>query len=361
MSKNKHIKFLNKAHNLAKKKFGSTFPNPAVGCIIANNNKVISSGVTASEGRPHAEEIALKKAGDKAKGSTMYVTLEPCFHKSHNGSCAEQILRSGIKTLYIAKHDPDPRTNKKSIKKLKNNEIKVFLGLLEEKTNTLNHFFFHSLKLKRPFIKVKMAISNDEKIARFDYKSKWISNSISRNFSHSLRFRSQAILTTSKTIIKDNPRFTIRKKGKIVKYIPTIIIDTSLKIPLRAKLLKDISKKRIIIFTASKGQKYEYLKKMGCEIILMKKNKENKMNLMTIFKKIYQLKINDVFVEAGGIFFTDLLKNNLVDDLHLFKSQKIIGLKGKPFIINQKISDLTLKEISRIKFGNDIYHHLKIN
>ena len=142
MSKNKHIKFLNKAHNLAKKKFGSTFPNPAVGCIIANNNKVISSGVTASEGRPHAEEIALKKAGDKAKGSTMYVTLEPCFHKSHNGSCAEQILRSGIKTLYIAKHDPDPRTNKKSIKKLKNNEIKVFLGLLEEKTNTLNHFFF---------------------------------------------------------------------------------------------------------------------------------------------------------------------------------------------------------------------------
>jgi len=85
------------------------------------------------------------------------------------------------------------------------------------------------------------------------------------------------------------------------------------------------------------------------------------MNLMTIFKKIYQLKINDVFVEAGGIFFTDLLKNNLVDDLHLFKSQKIIGLKGKPFIINQKISDLTLKEISRIKFGNDIYHHLKIN
>ena len=110
---------------LAKKKFGSTFPNPVVGCIIVKKNKIISSGVTASEGRPHAEEIALKKAGSKARGSSMYVTLEPCFHKSNNGSCADQILRSGIKTLYIAKHDPDIRTNKKSIKKLKKNGIDV--------------------------------------------------------------------------------------------------------------------------------------------------------------------------------------------------------------------------------------------
>ena len=360
MSKYIHIKFLNKAHNLAKKKFGSTFPNPVVGCVIVYKNKIISSGVTAPEGRPHAEEIALKKAGDKAKGSHMYVTLEPCFHKSNNGSCAEQILRSGIKELYIAKHDPDIRTNRKSIKKLKNNGIKVFSDLLEEKTNDLNYFFFHSLKLKRPFIKVKMAASSDEKIANFDYKSKWISNSLSRDFSHSLRFASQAILTTSKTIIKDNPRFTIRKKGKIIKYIPTIIIDTDLKIPLKLKLLKDISKKRIIIFTTLKGNKYKYLKRLGCEIILIKKNKNKQMNLKTIFKKIYELKINDVFVEAGGIFFTDLLKNKLVDELHLFKSQKFIGDNGKPMIIDNKLCNLKTKEISRTKFGNDIYQHLKI-
>ena len=360
MSFDKHISFLNKAHNIAKKNFGSTFPNPVVGCVIVSNNKIISSGVTAPEGRPHAEEIALKKAGDKAKGSRMYVTLEPCFHKSNNGSCAEQILRSGIKELYIAKHDPDIRTNKKSIKKLKYNGIKVFSGLLEEKTNELNHFFFHSLKLKRPFVKVKMAISKDEKIAKFNYKSKWISNSLSREFSHSLRNKSQAILTTCKTIIKDNPRFTIRKKGKIIKYIPTIIIDTDLKIPLNTKLLKDISKKRIIIFTSSKGKKYEFLKRLGCEIILIKKNINKKMNLDTIFKKIYELRINDVFVEAGGIFFTNLLKNKLVDELHLFRSQKTIGGNGRPVILNKKMLDLKTKEISKKNFGNDIYQHLKI-
>ena len=356
----KHTFFLNIAHKLAEKKIGTTFPNPVVGCIIVKNNIILAKGVTASEGRPHAEEIALKKAGDKAIGSTMYVTLEPCFHNSRNGSCAEQILRSGIKSLYISRHDPDIRTNKKSIKKLSKNGINVITGLLKEKTNNLNYFFFNSLKNKRPFIKVKMASSIDEKIAWNNYKSKWISNTLSRNFSHYLRLTSQSILTTSKTIIKDNPRFTVRKNGKIIKYIPTIIIDTYLKIPLNTKILKDISKKRIIIFTTIKGKKFETLKRMGCEVILMKRQKDNSMNLKLIFKKLYDLKINDIFVEAGGIFFSNLLKHKLVDELHLFKTSKIIGSKGKPMILNKKIKDLDTKEILRKNFANDIYQHLRI-
>ena len=269
----KHISYLNIAHKLAEKNFGTTFPNPVVGCLLVKNNKIISKGVTASSGRPHAEEIALKKAGNKAKGATMYVTLEPCFHNSHNGSCAEQILRSGLKTLYVAKHDPDLRTNKKSIKKLKKNGINVFYDLQESKTNNLNHFFFHSLKHKRPYIKVKMAMSKDEKIAKSNYKSKWISNSLSRNYAHVLRYKSQAILTTGKTIMKDNPRFTVRKYGKIVKHIPTIIIDTSLKIPLNIKILKDIGEKRVIIFTSFSGKKNDYLRSIGCEVIIVKKNR----------------------------------------------------------------------------------------
>ncbi|SVB56699.1 uncharacterized protein METZ01_LOCUS209553, partial [marine metagenome] len=97
-----HIKFINEAHNIASRHFGSTFPNPVVGCIIAKNNKIISKGVTSKSGRPHAEEVALKKAGTKAKGASMYVTLEPCFHNSINGSCSDQILRAGIKEIFIS-------------------------------------------------------------------------------------------------------------------------------------------------------------------------------------------------------------------------------------------------------------------
>ena len=290
----------------------------------------------------------------------MYVTLEPCFHSSRNGSCTEQILRAGIKSIFIARHDPDLRTNKKSIDKLRRNQIEVIEGLTADKTNKLNNFFFHSLKNKRPFIKVKMAISKDKKIAWPDYNSKWISNSNSRDYAHNIRLKSQAILTTVKTVIKDNPRLTVRKKNKIIKFIPTIIIDRQLKIPLKSKILKDISKKRIIIFTSSKGAKIEYLKRLGCEIILMKKQKNKLYNLKTVLEKIYKLKINDILVEAGGIFFTNLLNNRLVDELHLFNSDIKIGYKGKQFIINSQLENYNFNEVMRKRFKNDIYQYLKV-
>ena len=121
-----NVKMINLAHDIAKKKFGKTFPNPTVGCVIAKNSKIISKAVTNKSGRPHAEEIALAKAGHKAKGASMYVTLEPCFHSSKDGSCTDQILRSGIKEIFISAADPDFRTNYKSIKKLKKNLVKLF-------------------------------------------------------------------------------------------------------------------------------------------------------------------------------------------------------------------------------------------
>ena len=254
-----HIKFINKAHNIASRHFGSTFPNPVVGCIIAKNNKIISKGVTFKSGRPHAEEVALKKAGENAKGATMYVTLEPCFHNSINGSCSDQILRAGIKEIYISSIDPDKRTKCNSIIKFRLNKIKTYTGIQINKTYELNKFFFKSIKLKKPYTKVKMAISNDEKIAWKDYNSKWISNSSSRTYAHQIREKSQAILTTVKTIIKDNPRFTIRKKNKETKHLPIIVVDRNLKIPIHAKILKDRYKKRIIIFTSKKNNKMKNL------------------------------------------------------------------------------------------------------
>ena len=355
-----HKKYLLKAHSLAYKNFGKTFPNPSVGCLIVKNNKIISKAVTAPAGRPHAEEIALKKAGSKSCGGTMYVTLEPCYHKSHYGSCTDQIIKSYIKKIFIARVDPDPRTNNKSIKKLEKNNIYTNVGMTEEKTNLLNKFFFDSLKNNRPYVKVKMAISNDEKIAYSDYSSKWISNSKSRIYAHKLRYQSQAILTTAKTIIKDNPRFTVRSNNLIIKHLPIIIIDNSLKIPLKSKILKNISKKRIIIFTSRNNKKLKTLKKLGCEVYLMKRNVSNKLNLKTIMKKILSININNILVEAGGIFFTELLSKKLVDELHVFKASFNIGELGKPVIIGKKIDNLKFQEITKKNFGKDVYHHFSL-
>ena len=352
---NNNLKMIALAHDIAKKKYGQTFPNPTVGCVIAKNSKIISKAVTNKSGRPHAEEIALAKAGDNAKDSTMYVTLEPCYHSSKNGSCTDQILRAGIKEIFISTSDPDFRTNNKSINKLRKNNVKVNLGLDKEKTQNLNKFFFKSLRKKQPFTKVKLAISNDEKIAWSNYKSKWISNTYSREYAHKLRYFSQAILTTSKTIIKDNPKFTIRLKKKNEVHLPIIVIDKNLKIPLKTNILKSISKKRVIIFTAKKNKKSSNLIKLGCELIFCKLNRDNKLNLNSIFKKIYALKISDILVEAGGILFTDLIKNKLVDEIHIFKSKINIGQNGKPAIWGKKIKDLKFTLEERKNFSDDKY------
>ncbi len=354
-----HLNFINQAHYIAKKNFGKTFPNPIVGCIIAKNNKIISQAVTNKSGRPHAEEIALKKAGKKAKGASMYVTLEPCFHSSQNGSCTDQILRSGIKKIYIACIDQDPRTKNKSINKLKRNKIKVITGIEKNKTLSLNNFFFKSLKKKKPFTKVKMAISSDDKIAWSNYKSKWISNSKSRSYVHSLRLKSQAILTSSKTIIKDNPRFTVRKKNKIIKNMNVVIIDRNLNIPLNIKLLKNLHDRRIIIFTSKNNNKSKKLKRLGCEIIEMN-TFNDKLNLKKIFTNLYKLKISDLLVEAGGILFADLIKNNLVDELNLFKAPLTIGDDGIPVIEGKKLEDINKKLLEKIKFDDNLYTKYEI-
>jgi len=356
-----HKKHLLLAYTLAKKQFGKTFPNPSIGCVLVKNNKILAMSSTGINGRPHAEEKVLKKAGKQSVGSTMYVTLEPCYHNSTFGSCARQIIKSKIKKIFISKIDPDPRTNKKSIKLFKKNNIKTVVGFTSEKLDQLNNFYFVSTKLKRPYIKVKMAISNDQKIAWPDYSSKWISNTKSRSYSHKIRFQSQAILTTSKTIINDDPRFTVRKNNKIIKYLPVIIIDKSLKIPLNCNLFKSVSKRRIIIFTSKNNKKFIKLKSMGCEMFLTKKLKScGEFNLSLIMKKIFSLNINNILVESGGVFFSNLLSRNLVDEIHVFKAPFDIGKLGKPMIINKNIKDLSLKEITKKNFGKDIYHYFLI-
>ena len=354
-----HLKFINQAHQIASKNLGKTFPNPSVGCLICKNNQIISKAVTSSTGRPHAEETALKKAGKKAKGATMYVTLEPCFHSSQNGSCTDQILRSGIKQIFISCIDKDTRTKNKSVKKLKRNKIIVITGLSKDRTISINKFFFKSLKKKKPFTKIKMAISSDEKIAWSNYKSKWISNSKSRSYAHSLRAKSQAILTTSKTIIKDNPRFTVRKKNTIIKNINIVIIDKNLKLPLNAKLLNNLHDKRVIIFTSKKNLKSQKLKQLGCEIIEMRLE-NNKLNLKKLFTHLYRLKISDLLVEAGGILFADLLKNNLIDEIHLFQAPFTIGKKGIPVIKENDLKNIKKKLLETIKFDDNLYFKYEI-
>ena len=356
------INYFNCAHFLAQKKFGKTFPNPSVGCVIVNNKgKIIAKAATGLNGQPHAEELAIKKAGEKAFGSTMYVTLEPCYHKRKNGSCAEQIIKAGIKRIFIASFDPNPKTKGKSIKLFKKKGIVTNVGLTSELSKTLNRFFFKSIKFKRPYVKVKIAISQDSKFTKKGYSSKWISNTYSRKYSHYLRSQSQVILTTAKTVIKDNPRLTIRQKNKKTKLISVVIIDKDLKTPLNTKLIKSAKLRKVIIFTSKKNDKYNKLIKLGCIIILQKLDSNHKLNLKNIMKKIFSLNINNIFVESGGILLTNLIKSKLIDELHLFTAPFTIGKKGKSLEKNFLLSKFKFIENKRKYFGKDLYQKFYVN
>lgn len=358
-----HKKYLLIAHSLANKHFGKTFPNPSVGCVLVRNKKILAKYSTGINGRPHAEELTLKKAGEKTIGSTMYVTLEPCYHNSLNNSCVNQIINSGIKKIFIATNDPDLRTCYKSIKKLKKNNVKVNVGITKKETLLINRFFYINKKKERSYVKYKFAVSKNYKIAHHNYKSKWISNCFSRKFSHSLRFKSDAILTTYSTIKYDNPRLTIRLNN-YSKYKNTIIIlDSKLEIQISSKILKSSYKRKIIIFTFSKNYlKIKKLKKINCSVIVIK-SRTKLFKLKNILKNTYKLGICSILVEAGSKLFTYMYDNNLIDEFHLFVSLKKIGNNGIPMYLGKK--NLSLKSLNSFlilkrKFNKDMYYHYNI-
>tara|TARA_Y100000590_G_scaffold392021_2_gene469145 strand:- start:1030 stop:2139 length:1110 start_codon:yes stop_codon:yes gene_type:complete len=360
-----HEKYLLKAQKYSYNSIGKTFPNPSVGCVIVDyskykNGKIIAIGNTGINGRPHAEEIALKNIKKITKNTTMYLTLEPCYHQSVKLSCVNRIIKSGIKNIYIATKDPDKRTNNKSINKLKKNKIYVNLGLTKSLSLLYNRFFFINKKKNRSYVKYKLAISKDFKIAKSNYDSKWISNASSRKYGHILRYRSDAILTTYNTIKYDDPKLTIRTKNYF-KYKNTIIIlDRKLKINIDSNIIKSSKKRKIIIFTMSQNkEKIDILKKMNCEIYKFR-NTGKFFDMNFILKKCYKLGICSILVEAGSKLFTYMYNKKLIDELHLFYSKKIIGKNGiSMYESSKKLSFKKLDHllIERKRFINDQYYH----
>ena len=228
-----HSKWMNYAILQGLRSKGSTGKNPPVGCVIVKNNLLLSYGKTGLTGRPHAEEEAINNVYDKKKlvGSSMYVTLEPCAHKNINGlSCVDQICGTGIKEVFVGCVDPDPRTNKKGINLLKKKEIIVHENFMKNKASKLYNGFFSRILNKKPYVSLKIACSLDGKIALKNNKSKWITNELSRSYSHLLRSQNDAIMTSSSTILNDNPRMNCRLNG-LEKISPTkIILDRYLKV-----------------------------------------------------------------------------------------------------------------------------------
>jgi len=337
---------------------GKTSPNPMVGAVIAKDDKIIASDYHRKAGEPHAEVLALKKAGTKARGATLYVNLEPCCHsQKKTPPCTKAIIKAGIKEVIIAMIDPNPEVSGRGIEELKKAGIKTRIGIMEKEAKRLNEVFIKYITRKEPFVILKIAQSMDGKIATAGGESRWITGEEARRYVHKLRNEVDAILVGIGTVIKDNPSLDCRIKGGRNPY--RIIVDSSLQIPADAKVLKHRDNKTIIATTEKANrEKIKFLSSRGNKILIIKE-KNGKVDLESLMKKLGEMEITSVMIEGGSSINASALSCNIVDKVIFFIAPKIIGGtdaissvggKSPPLLKNAiKIKDLTSKTI-----GEDI-------
>jgi diaminohydroxyphosphoribosylaminopyrimidine deaminase / 5-amino-6-(5-phosphoribosylamino)uracil reductase len=323
-------RFMRLAIEQAKKGRHRTFPNPLVGCVIVKDKNVISSGFHQRFGGPHAEVLALKKAGKKAKGAVLFVTLEPCSYHGKTPPCTDIIIKSGIKELICACNDPNPLNNGKGIRALRAAGLKVTCGLLQEQAKRLNPDFIKRMKAKRPFVTLKLAQSMDGKIATRKNDSKWISSEKSRGFVQVLRKGHDAVMVGINTVLYDDPLLTIRNKAKScpqkTRQPVKIIVDSTLKTPARSRVLSGLSPGTTIIATAQEASagREKALREKGVDIIRVSRDKRG-INLTALMKSLVEKGINSVLLEGGGELAASMLEVELVDRVYFFISPIIIG------------------------------------
>ncbi|MED4227233.1 bifunctional diaminohydroxyphosphoribosylaminopyrimidine deaminase/5-amino-6-(5-phosphoribosylamino)uracil reductase RibD [Neobacillus cucumis] len=306
---------------------GQTDPNPLVGAVIVNDNRILGVGAHMKAGEPHAEIHALRMAGDHAKGATIYVTLEPCSHHGRTGPCAVALVEAGIKKVVIATLDPNPVVAGNGVKILKDAGIEVVIGVCEEESRQMNEVFNKFIVEKKPFVTLKAATTLDGKTATHTASSKWITSADARRDVHQLRSENMAILVGVNTVIEDNPELTSR--------IPNgrnpirVILDSSLRIPLDAKVVTD-QQAATWVFTSENYDKEQrqHLEDLGIPVFVT--SGSNQVDPTDVMRILGEKLVSSVLIEAGGTINAALFEKQLIDKVILYTAPKLVGGKEAP-------------------------------
>lgn len=306
------------ALRLAAKARGLTSPNPMVGAVVVKNGKVIARGYHRKAGGPHAEAIALRRAGAGARGATLYVTLEPCSHTDkRTPPCAPLVVRSGLRRVVVAMIDPNPRVSGGGVKALRSAGIRVETGLLGDEARKLNEAFIRHVTKGLPFVTMKIAQTLDGKIATASGESQWITGRDARREGHRLRDQHDAILVGINTVLQDDPRLTTRIPGG--RNPVRVIVDSRLRIPFTATVLDRGASARTIIATLAKAPKAkaEKLRERGAEVVTARSDK-GRVDLRDLMRKLGTRGIMSLLIEGGAEVNASALKAGVVDKVVLF-------------------------------------------
>ncbi len=325
------LDYLEMAYGLAEKGRGRTSPNPCVGAVIVKGGRIVGYGYHEEAGKPHAEIIALARAGRKAKGATIYLTLEPCVHWGRTPPCIQTLIRAGLKRAVISAVDPNPLVNRRGIRTLKKAGIEVTAGLLEEKSRKLNATYIKYITKKIPYITIKAAMSLDGRIAAGNGDSRWISSRETREAVHLLRGENDAVLVGIGTLLHDDPRLTVRHPLWPGKKVTRIVLDSRLRTPSSARIFSRTERDPVILFAGldAPRNKARELEGLGATVIRVPVTSEG-LDLGCILRELGRREIAAVFVEGGSRVLTSFIEKKLADKIVLTVSPKIIGGKAAP-------------------------------
>lgn len=319
---------------------GSTSPNPRVGCLLARDGEIVGRGYHLEAGGPHAEVLALREAGERARGGTLYVNLEPCAHEGRTPPCADLIVRSGVRRVVTALRDPNPMVNGRGIEILRAAGLRVDVGLMAREAERLNAPFLHWHRHSRPWVTLKAALSADGQLSAAGGVSQWITSDPARRFAHRLRLRSDAVLVGAGTVRRDDPRLTVRLRG-VTRPVRRVVLSATLELPPGARIFeRDGDTPRPLVFTSADAPR-ERLALLGerAEIVLVERRGAG-LDLRALLRSLGQREIQSLLVEGGGATFASFLSEGLADALALFQAPRLIGARGAtPFLDSGAVAD----------------------
>ena len=344
MFSNTDIQMMQNALALARLGRFSTSPNPRVGCVIARGGQIVGQGYHVKAGEPHAEVHALRQAGGMAQGATAYVTLEPCSHYGRTPPCAKALIESGVTRVVAAMTDPNPLVAGKGLAMLAAAGIQTESGLLENEARELNRGFLSRIERNRPYVRLKCAASLDGKTALSDGQSQWITGEAARNDVQQMRAESCAILTGIGTVLADNPRLNVRAFPTLRQPV-RVVLDSQLRTPLDSHLVSDGQSPTLIVTLVEDETRWQpYLAHPHIDIVRPSESMGERIDLKQVLTILAEKGIGELMIEAGTTLNTSFLQADLVDEIVLYQSPKILGNPGKmlfnfveqPDILQQK-------------------------
>ncbi len=347
---------MRRAMDLARGAQSRVHPNPYVGAVVVKNGRVVGEGRHEKFGGAHAEAAALRKAGKKARGATLYVTLEPCSHFGKTPPCADLVISCGMSRVVIAAHDPNPLVSGKGVRRLRAAGLRVEEGVLAEEALDMNRDFNHWVVKKTPYAALKTAQSLDGRIATRTGDSKWITGAEARHFGHSLRAASDAVLVGVNTVLADDPRLDARLPGN-QKHPIKVVVDSTLRTPADAKLFEGDAP--VIIAVTKKASAARIARFKGKAFVIVVKEKAGRVDMEALFCELGARGVVRLLIEGGGEVAAAALEQKLVRETYTFIAPKIIGGRGAVPAVGGKGAAavkeaLAVKDIEVIRLGEDL-------